>query len=115
MSPALEQIHRENRYDVIVAVISVVLFFGLGLCLPRWAFWLWFLPIAAFWIRWNVVRLRRDRRLLQADLATDDWRGPTGCYRSEAGICISDGREQVLVGRQKPHSPVQLIEVRGRK
>lgn len=111
MSPFQEQLAKEARYDVIVAAVGLVLFFGCLLILPRSAFWFYFLPMAAFWIRYIVVRDRRDEALLRADVAADGGRSAAGAYRSEAGICISDGTHQVLVARQNVQAPLQLPQI----
>jgi len=108
MSPFEVQLDREARWDVKVALWCGFLFLVFGLALPRSLFWLWFGPMAAFWFRYLLVRCRRDETLLCADLAARGGSSAPGCYRSEAGICISDGTHQVLIAREKPQALLQL-------
>jgi hypothetical protein len=84
------------------------------LALPRSAFWFYCVPMAAFWIRYILVRDRRDEALLRAELAATGGSSAAGCYRSEAGICISDGTHHVLVAREKPDPLLQLPHIVGR-
>jgi hypothetical protein len=113
MSPIQEQLAREARYDVRVAAIGLVIFFSCMLTLPRSAFWFYFVPLAAFWFRYLWVRDRRDEALLRADGATGSGSSAAGCYRSEAGICISDGTHHVLIPRDQPDAPLQLRHIVG--
>jgi hypothetical protein len=115
MTPARNQLAKEARYDVKVAVVGLALFFGCLSILPRSAFWFYFVPLAAFWFRYLWVRNRRDDALLRADLAADGGLGAAGCYRSEAGICITDGTHHVLVARDDAKPPLQLPHIVGRK
>lgn len=108
------QLAKEARYDVRVAVIGLVLFFGCMLALPRSAFWFYFVPLAAFWIRYIFVRDRRDA-LLRASLTASGRGSTTRCYRSEAGICITDGTHHVLVARDQPDALLQLPYIVGNK
>lgn len=102
---------REGRWDFWVAiVILAILFFGLFV-LPKWCFWFYLVPLAAFWVRYNIIRQRRDEWLLRADLARDGWSGASGCDRGETGICISDGAEHVLIAGQKPDALLQLPHI----
>lgn len=110
-----QQLAKEARYDVIVATVGLVLFFGCMLILPRSAFWFYTVPLVAFWIRYIFVRDRRDEALLAAELAASGGAGAAGCYRSEAGICITDGTHHVLVARQDAQPPLQLTHVVRRK
>ncbi len=115
MSPS-QQLAKEARYDVKVAIVLAVIFAVCGLLLPRSIFWFWFAPMAVFWFRYLWVRCRRDEQLealLEADVAASGRGSPAGCYRSEAGICISDGTHQVLIARQNPQAPLQLPHVVG--
>ena len=105
------QLAKEARYDVIVAGVGLVLFFGCMIALPRSWFWFYFVPMAAFWIRYIFVRDARDEALLRADLAASGGSGAPGCYRSQAGICISDGTHQVLIARQKLQPLLQLPHI----
>jgi hypothetical protein len=111
LTPLHPQIEREARYDVYVAVIGLLLFFGCMLALPRSWFWFYFVPMAAFWVRYLFVRDSRDEALLSTDLAASGGSGAAGCYRSEAGICISDGTHQVLIAREQPQALLQLPDV----
>jgi hypothetical protein len=111
MSIFQDQLKKEARWDVRVSLVLLIVFFGAMLVLPRWAFWFYWVPIAAFWLRYNVVRHRRDEALLRAEVAADGGRGAAGCYRSEAGICISDGTQHVLVLRNKPDASLKLLDV----
>lgn len=115
MSPFQLQIAKEARIDAVVAAVWLVLFFGLLLLSPRDWFWFYTVPMAAFWIRYVLVRERRDEDLLAADLAAYGGGSPPGCYASEAGICISDGTHQVLIARQKPQALLQLPHIVGRQ
>jgi hypothetical protein len=111
MSPFQKQLAREAGWDVRVAIVWAVIFLVCGLLLPRWAFWLWFGPIAAFWLRYLWVRMYRDEELLRADFAANGGSSAPGCYASEAGICISDGTHQVLIARQDTKAALQLTHV----
>jgi hypothetical protein len=111
MSVFQNQLAKEARYDVRVAIVWLVLFFGLMLILPRGAFWYYFVPMVAFWFRYIFVRDRRDEALLRAELAASGWSSAAGCYRSEAGICISDGTHHVLVARDQPDALLQLPHI----
>lgn len=111
MSPIREQLAKEARYDVTVAIVGLVLFFGLMLALPREAFWFYFVPMAAFWIRYLLVRNRRDEALLRAELAASGGSRTPGCYRSEAGIHIADGTHHVLIPRDQPDTLLQLPHI----
>lgn len=111
MSPYRQQRLKEAGYDVRVGCACLALLFGFLAVLPRSTFWYWMVPLAAFWIRYNVVRQRRSEWLLRAELLADGGSGTSGCYRSEAGICITDGSEQFLVARQKPDALLQLPKI----
>lgn len=111
MSPFQAQLAREARWDVIVASVGLFLFFLCGAILPRWTFWYWFSPMAAFWFRYLFVRCRRDEELLRADLAASGGGSPAGAYCSEAGICISDGTHQILITREQPQAALQLPHI----
>jgi len=111
MSPIQNQLAKEARYDVIVALTGLVLFFLCMLALPRSWFWFYFVPMVAFWIRYLIVRDRRDEALLRAELAASGRTSAAGCYRSEAGICITDGTQHVLVLRDKGDPLLQLTHV----
>jgi len=113
MSIFQKQLKREAGWDVRVAVVLGVIFALCGLLLPRWTFWYWFTPLALFWFRYLLVRCRRDEELLQADLAASGGTCAPGCYRSEAGICITDGTQHVLVFRNKPDALLQLPHIVG--
>lgn len=116
MSPFQKQLAKEARYDVIVATVGLALFFVLGLALPRSIFWVWFTPMAAFWFRYLWIRCRRDEQLealLEADLAASGRSSAAGCYRSEAGICITDGTHHILVARQNSKPLLQLPHIVG--
>jgi hypothetical protein len=115
MSPIQAQLDREARWDVNVACVGLVLFFVCCLVLPRWTFWWWFTPMAAFWFRYLIVRDRRDASLLSAEIAASGGGCPAGCYASEAGICLSDGTHQVLIPREQPKAPLQLPHIVGDK
>jgi hypothetical protein len=110
-----DQLEKEAGYDVRVAIVGLILFFGCMLILPRSAFWFYFVPLAAFWIRYILVRERRDEALLRADVAASGRSSTAGCYRSEAGICITDGTHHVLVARDNVQAPLQLPYIVGRK
>lgn len=111
MSPFQNQLAKEARYDVRVALIGLALFFGCMLTLPRSFFWFYFVPMAAFWIRYILVRERRDEALLRAELAASGGRSAAGCYASEAGICITDGTHHILVARNDVKSTLQLPNI----
>lgn len=113
MSPIQMQLAKEARYDVRVAAIGLVLFFGCMLLLPRDWFWFYFVPMAAFWVRYIFVRDARDEALLSADVAASGGGSAAGCYRSEAGICITDGTHHVLVARDNPNAALQLTHIVG--
>lgn len=97
MSPFKHQLAKEARYDVRVALVWLALFFGCLLVLPRGAFWFYFLPMFAFWLRYLIVRDERDEALLRADGLLDTGNGASRCYRTEGGICISDGTHHYRV------------------
>ena len=115
MSPIQAQLAREARWDAKVACAGLFLFFVFGLVLPGWTFWVWFTPMAAFWFRYLWVRCRRDEELLRADVAAGGGVGAPGCYRSELGICITDGREHVLVLRDQADTLLKLPHIGGRE
>jgi hypothetical protein len=110
-----QQLQKEARYDVKVALIGLAMFFVFGLLLPKACFWYWFAPLALFWFRYLWVRNKRDEALLAAELAASGRLGTAGCYASEAGICISDGTHHVLVARDDAKAPLQLPHIVGRK
>lgn len=110
-----QQLRREASFDVRVAAIGLALLFGCMLVLPTAWFWFYFVPLAAFWLRYLWVRNRRDDALLQADLAARGGTGTPCCYRSELGVCISDGSEHVLVLRDQANALLQLPHIRGRE
>jgi len=112
MSPFQIQLKREARWDVRVTIVWLAIFFGCMLIFPRWAFWIYVIPLLAFWLRYVVVRDRRDEALLQADIMANGGGSPAGCYASEAGICISDGTHQVLIPRKQPNALLQLPHIR---
>lgn len=103
-----QQLDKEARYDVTVAAVGLVLFFGCMLALPRDAFWFYFVPMTAFWLRYLFVRGRRDETLLSADVAANGGRSTSGAYCTERGICITDGTHHVLVARHDVDAPLQL-------
>jgi len=113
MTPVQNQLAKEARYDVIVALTGLALFFLCMLALPRSFFWFYFVPMVAFWIRYLIVRDRRDEALLRAELAASGRSSTPGCYRSEAGICITDGTQHVLVLRDNPQATLQLPHIVG--
>src|ERR1700722_5577705 len=115
MNPIQMQLAKEARYDARVAAVGLVLFFGCMIALPRSFFWFYFLPMAAFWFRYLIVRDRRDEALLRADIAAGGGGSPAGCYRSEAGICISDGTHHILIARQNAKTSLQLPRIIGRQ
>jgi hypothetical protein len=111
MSIFQEQLAREGRWDIRVSLVLLVIFFGAMLVLPRWMFWFYWIPIAAFWLRYNFVRQRRDEALLRAEVAASGGRSAPGCYRSEAGICITDGTQHILIARKQPNTTLQLPDI----
>ena len=113
MSIFQKQLEREAGWDVRVAIVWAVIFFACGLLLPRWTFWFWFTPIALFWFRYLWVRGRRTEELLRARSLADGGGCAPGCYRSEAGICITDGTHHILVARNKPDALLQLPHIVG--
>ena len=119
MSPIQMQLAKESHYDVVVGLVLMALLFGCLLILPRWTFWFYLLPIAAFYIRYTLVRERRDEALLRAEGLIDGvgsaGRGTSRCYRSEGGICITDGSHHILVARHDPDAPLQLPHIIGRQ
>jgi hypothetical protein len=114
MSPS-QQLAKEARYDMIVAGVGIVVFFGCLLLLPRSAFWFYFLPLAAFWLRYLFVRDARDEALLRAEILADRGSGAPRCYRTEGGICITDGTHHLLIARQQTDAPLQLPHIVGRQ
>lgn len=124
MSIFQKQLEREAGWDVRVAIVGGIIFFGCMILLPRSWFWFYFVPIAGFWYRYIFVRDRRDEALLAALEGTEvgsgvglvgGGQGAAGCYRSEAGICIFDGTHHVLVARDQPDALLQLPHIRGRQ
>jgi hypothetical protein len=111
MSLFQAQLRREAGWDVRVAIAWLIVFFGCMLIFPRWAFWLYFVPLAAFWYRYLFVRDRRDEALLRADIAGSGGSSPASCYAGEGGICISDGTHQVLISSQQPQAAIKLLNV----
>jgi len=115
MTPIQNQIAKEARYDVRVALIGIAVFFGCLLILPRSFFWFYFLPMAAFWLRYLIVRNRRDEALLQAEFLASGRSGAAGCYAGKTGICITDGAHHVLVLRDQRNALLQLPHIRRRQ
>lgn len=111
MTPAQNQLAREARYDIVVAVTGIALFFGCMLVLPRSWFWFYFVPMAAFWVRYLIVRNRRDEALLEAEFLASGGRSAPGCYAGKAGICITDGTHHVLVARDDVKPALQLPDI----
>lgn len=111
MNWARNQLEREATYDVRVAVIGLVMFFGCMALLPRAWFWFYFAPMALFWFRYLIVRNRRDAALLQADLAIDSGVCSAGAYACNGGICISDGTHHVLIARQNAKPALNLPDI----
>lgn len=117
MTPFWKQLEREGWWDVRVAAWGLALFVACGLFLPRDWFWFWFSPMVAFWIRYVLVRCRRDEALLVAhiaaggDVESPGRIGTAGAYRCHGGICISDGTHHVLVGRDQPQPLLQLTDI----
>lgn len=115
MSAFQTQLRVEARYDVIVNLTLLALLFGGMIFLPRSAFWFYWLPIVAFYLRYTFVRDRRDEDLLRADSLLDARNGTARCYRTERGICISDGAHHVLVSGHDVDAPLQLPHIAGRQ
>src|SRR4051812_29022775 len=111
MSPFQTQLRVEARYDVIVNLTLLGLLFAGLLFLPRSAFWFYWIPIVAFLLRYTWVRVRRDEALLLADGLRDGGRGTSRCYRTERGICITDGTHHLLVAGHDVDAPLQLPHV----
>lgn len=111
MSPFQAQLRKEAGYDVKVALVWLVLFFGCMIVLPRGAFWFYTVPMAAFWFRYLWVRNDRDEALRRADSLTDAGNSTPRCYCSEGGICISDGTHHVLIAGHDPDPTLQLPHI----
>jgi hypothetical protein len=111
MSPFKHQLAKEARYDVRVALVWLALFFGCMAVLPRGSFWCYFLPMIAFWLRYLFVRDTRDEALLRADSLLDAGNGSPRCYRTERGICISDGTHHYRVLGNESNSLLKLTHV----
>ena len=107
------QLKIEANIDVIVGLVWLALFFGFMLILPRSAFWYYFVPLAAFWFRYLWVRCDRDDALLRADSLADSRSGAPRCYRTEGGICITDGTHHILIAGHDPDTPLQLPHIVG--
>lgn len=110
MTPS-DQLAKEARYDVRVAVTGIAVLAVLMLVLPKGWFWFYFTPMAAFWFRYLWVRNKRDEKLLQAELLASGGRGAPGCYRSEAGICLTDGTHHLLIARDNVKPSLQLPDI----
>jgi hypothetical protein len=76
MSLYREQRLFEGRCDLVIDGAYLLLLFAFLWLLPAVAFPFWFVPLAAFWVRWHVVRQRRDERYLQAELRDGSGCGP---------------------------------------
>lgn len=111
MSPFQRQLAKEANYDVITGAVWLALFFACMLVLPRSWFWFYFLPMIAFWLRYVFVRDLRDEALLRADSLLDAGNGAPRCYRTERGICISDGTHHYGVFRDERDPLLQLTHV----
>lgn len=111
MSPYREQRLREDRCDQVVSVAVLVAIFGLLLILPRSLFWFWMIPLGVFWVRWNVVRLRRDKRSLAAEFASERWGGASDSDGAQGRISIPQVPQDRAVIGQQPHSPIQLTHI----
>jgi hypothetical protein len=114
MSSIELQLKTEARYDVIVnCTLLALLFVGL-LFLPRAAFWWYWVPIVAFYLRYTWVRVKRDEALrLALDGLGNSGSGTARCYSTESGICISQGSQHILVARQNVDAALQLPHVVG--
>ena len=82
MSPYRQQRLFEGQCDLVAAVAFLVLFFAFLALLPARSFPWWFVPLTALWVRWHIVRQRRDERYLRAEEAEL-------LDGSEAGTCWS--------------------------
>lgn len=115
MTPFWKQLEREGWWDVRVAAIGLALFFGCMMLLPKDWFWFYFVPMAAFWIRYVLVRSRRDEALLDAHIAAGGGLSAPGAYACDGGVCITDGAQHVLVATNKRDALLQLTHVRRRQ
>ena len=123
MSAIELQLKTEARYDVIVNCALLALLFGGLALLPRSAFWWYWVPIVAFYLRYTWVRVKRDEALRlaldRAEIGTlvgaDGLRGAgkraSRCYSTESGICITDGTHHILVARQERNALIQLSDI----
>jgi hypothetical protein len=109
---ARRQLLRESGWDVRVGAVGLVLFFACMLALPASWFWFYAVPLAALWVRYTLVRCRRDEALLRADVTADGRTGAPGAYACDGGICISDGTHHVLVLRDQGDALLKLPHVR---
>lgn len=111
MTPFWKQLEREGWWDVRVAACGLALFFGCMIVLPKSWFWFYFVPMAVFWIRYVLVRCRRDEDLLRADFAASGGLGAPGAYACDGGVCISDGAQHVLVLADKRDALLKLPDI----
>jgi hypothetical protein len=111
MSPFQMQLNKEAGYDVKVGVVWLALFFGCMLVLPRWMFWFYLVPMVAFWLRYLFIRDLRSEALLRADGLLDARSSAPRCYRTEGGICISDGTHHCWVLRDEVDPLLKLTHV----
>jgi hypothetical protein len=113
MTPS-QQLAKEAGYDTKVAIVLAVIFVVCGLLLPRSWFWFWFAPMAAFWFRYLWVRCRRDEQLealLETEVAASGGSGSPRCYRTERGICITDGTHHVLIAGHDADPAIKLPHI----
>lgn len=86
MSPYRLQRLYEDRCDIVVAGFVLAALFAALMLLPKAAFWFWMVPLGLFWWRWNLVRVRRDRRSLDAEIAAHGWHGTPPDNRGQRRI-----------------------------
>ena len=70
--------HIEDKIDFGMSILVLVCLFGGLLFLPRSWIWYWSVPLVIFWVRWNVVMLRREQARAQpeTDLPPAEHREP---------------------------------------
>lgn len=68
--PRLKPMTVEEAVDLVISLGCMAVFWACLLVLPLAVFWFWFVPLAAFWLRFNFVMVQRERA---ADISDSRW------------------------------------------
>lgn len=111
MSPYRRQRLIEDRWDIIVAAVVLILMFSGLLTLPRWIAFGWLALLGLFWVRWNYVRVRRDERSLRAELAAHGGHAATGGDGGESRIGLPDRVEHGLIAGKRADAAREISRI----